>query len=134
MNLYSNAENVNTMLFCHRYRVVCERNSFDESPFTPKFDDHYNPEPEKLCENELKDTDFFKDKKLYSELFKTFEQDSHITLGMRSMLHSAESIFGEPDIGKKLLENILKVCVSAGDRSSQLYLNTKLAYEQERWE
>lgn len=134
MNLYSKAEDVNTMLFCHKYRMACERKNVNIA-FAPRIDENYNSILVQYKDDEFKDADFFKDKKLYSALFMTFERGSSMTLGMRSMLEDAGKIYRlpsetAPDIEHILLENILQACKALGDYDSRLYRNTKSAYDR----
>lgn len=132
MNLYSKAEDVNTLLFCHKYRMACERKNVNIA-FAPRVDENYNSSLVQCKDDEFKGADYFKDKKLYSALFMTFERGSSMTLGMRSMLEDAGKIYRLPsettsNIEHILLKNILKACEALGDCNSRLYKNAKSAY------
>lgn len=124
MTLYSAAHDVNTMLFCHVYREACERNDFS----------HFNTKVEKLKKeaSRSKPRDFsgalfFADKKLYSYLLDTFENDYSLSLGMVRMLRESQELFELTDKNRSvlwiLLDNIKLACEQAGLEDSRLYLN-----------
>lgn len=129
MTLYSAAQDVNAMLFCHLYREACNKGNF--SRFTVIVDSPRRYA--KRTPRDFKGTSFFADKKLYSSLFTTFEQDSRLYLGMIKMLEEAKNIYdsecestteiSEWKIARILFENIKTSCEQAGLENSRLYSN-----------
>lgn len=128
MNLYSSANDVNTMLFWHKYRMANQ--SGELKKFSVEFSEHDNIKLLPLRDDEFLMKDFLMDKKLYDALLQTLEFTTQFSIGMKAMLYSAKVVFAEQRIGQTILYNIKKACEQAGDVESKLYRNTCAALNE----
>lgn len=119
-NLYSCINNVNMMLFWHKYRTACERGRFDafKVVFDPKMESLTNTD-----NSEFHDRDFFMDKKLYDSTMQTLEQTTSMTLGLRSMFIDAVKLYHNENAMYEVLNNITRACEDAGYTDTGLYRN-----------
>lgn len=121
MNLYSAAENVNTMLFWHKYRIASSHENFDS--FHVRFKRRSSVEPIFSEEDEFLDVDFFSDKKIYDYLLDSLQHTSELNLNTSVMLYDSCVLFQDEKYARTAVKNIITVCEKAGDRNSRIYQN-----------
>lgn len=132
MNLYSSAEDVNAMLFLHRYQIAVNTENF--SGFRLRFSHRFPNTPLAFKDEEFNNKDFFLDKKLYQSLMLTLENTAQFTLGLRAMLYDARELYGsrpDSDLKSLLLWNIRMACEEMGEENSCLYKNTLRALHED---
>lgn len=123
MNLYSFVNDVNTMLFWHKYRMACQRGKFGD--FNIVFLNSYNKRLIFSRDNEFLNRDYFMDKKLYDSTMQTFEQTADMTLGLRGMFRDANVLYKKENMMFEILRNIINACKDAEYTSTNLYSNAK---------
>ena len=128
MNLYSSAEDVQTMLFWHRYRML-ERDGLC-GMIKCVFPHEINTE---LWKKTNAKRDFFNDKKLYDSVLYNLERSSNFSIAMDRMFVKADQLFKtEPtdeniQTGRRILKNIIDVCERHEWEDSPVYLNARKA-------
>ena len=114
MNLYSNANDVQTMLFWHKYRML--EKSGHCGAIKCVFRPEMNISLEPLRDTEFSGKDFFSDKKLYDNVLYSLERSSNFSIAMERMFEKADQLFvnsqegGSVHTGARILRNIIKVC------------------------
>lgn len=121
MNLYSSANDVETMLFYHRYCTICRNDRFYF--IDVDFEEELADGVVHLKESEFLDRDFFRDKKLYDNMLETLEQSTDITLGMRSMLSDSNELFGMPSMYNHIINQLVSACEATGYTETNVYKN-----------
>lgn len=123
MNLYSFVNDVNTMLFWHKYRMACQKGKFGD--FNIVFLGSYDKELIVGRDNEFLNRDYFMDKKLYDSTMQTLEQTTDMTLGLRGMFSDANVLYKKENMMSEILHNIINACKDAEYTKTSLYSNAK---------
>lgn len=123
MNLHSNARNVDTMYFLHKYRVARRTGTLNQFKLSFAIAD-----TEVVKGRDFSGHDFFMDKKLYSSIFSTLERSPEYSMGLFRMLRYSEdsACFEKKDnasIEVYIARNIVEVCRRYGDGNSFLAMN-----------
>ena len=118
MNVYSSAKNVNTMLFLNEYRTAKSEQCLHS--YHVQWDEAYRSQ---FMEDSNYSDEFFMDKKLYDYLLSILKSTDDLSIGTVAMLNSADRVFDTPNMGKKVLDNIIRVCETHSMTDDQLYRN-----------
>lgn len=122
MNMYSSAQNVQTMLFSHKYQMMYRIGDF--SSLNISFDKEYNAVPIAKVDEEFK-RDYFCDKKLYDNMLRSLENSADISLGTQNMLYNADVLFKQPSMLAKIIDRIVQACEATGYTNSVIYANAR---------
>lgn len=118
MNVYSSAKNVNALLFLNEYRTAKSEHFLHS--FRVQWDEEYRSQ---FVEDSNFSHELFMDKKLYDHLLSILKSTDDLSIGTVAMLNSADRVFDTPNMGKKVLDNIIRVCENHSLTDDQLYRN-----------
>lgn len=117
MNVRSSANDVNTMLFIHHYRLRKASKTLERFKITWKSE--YISDLIKECPP----NHFFKDKRLYEMLFEILQNTAQLSIGTLSTLYKADEIFNHNDMAQYALNNIIQACEKMQYTHSAVYKN-----------
>lgn len=116
MNLYSCANDVETMIFLHRYCDDRKNGNLNEYKVNIN---------RRICmsNDQNYDNDFFKDKKLYSAALSQLDYSDGFNLLLDSAIENAEEIFLRRRYKQYILENIIIACDNLNLRDTEIFAN-----------
>lgn len=128
MNVYSSANNVNTMHFLHYYKQAREKCEISKI-FRIHWNKEYSNRP--IKSTLIQNYEYFMDKKLYSSLFDILETTGDLSIGTKAMLFSSDEIYETNDyMAERILSNIIASCKKYGCDDSELYNNALYALNE----
>lgn len=117
MNVRSSANDVNSMLFIHHYRLRRANNSLWKFKIT------WEKEYDSNLVEECSPNHFFKDKRLYEMLFEILQNTAQLSIGTLSTLYKADDIFNNNNMAQYVLNNIIQACEKMRYTHSSVYKN-----------
>ncbi len=117
MNVRSSANDVNSMLFIHHYRLRRANNTLEKFKITWKSE--YNSDLVEECSP----NHFFKDKRLYEMLLDILQNTSQLSIGTLSTLYKSDDIFNQNNMAQHVLNNIIQTCEKMQYMHSTVYKN-----------
>lgn len=131
MNLYSSANDVQTMLFWHQYRML--EKSGHCGLIKCDFLRTVATKLDKLRDLEFTHGDFFSDKKLYDSVLYSLERSASFSIAMERMFAKADRLFSStPEdmhfhTATRVLRNIIHVCELHEKGNSTVCINARKA-------
>ena len=116
MNIYSCANDVETMIFLHRY--CDDRKNGNLNQYSVNIDRNNC-----IINDHNYDNDFFKDKKLYSAALSQLDYSGDINMLLDSAIDNAQDIFLRRRYKQYILENIITACDNLDLRETDLFSN-----------
>ena len=134
MNLYSSANDVDTMLFWHKYRIQHKTDDYGSIKCTFKMENDI--EPIRIRDEEFLGKDFFRDKKLYDIFLDRLERGPIFSFAMEELFSKADRLIAPQDkdiqnssASIRVLHNIINACERHGLSESIIYANAKKLLE-----